>query len=139
MLWPSGLRRWIQAPVLVGVGSNSTDINILIFVFLPSHNNLTTRFIPQTPLIDFSPQIQTLYYTFIQPTCTSYFILLVHIPFILSALLSSLISNHAPTPHFIQIIDYVFELLCFYIGYCILIFQSIIIVMIYCCIGDLLI
>ena len=139
MLWPSGLRRWIQAPVLVGVGSNSTDINILIFVFLPSHNNLTTRFIPQTPLIDFSPQIQTLYYTFIQPTRTSYFILLVHIPFILSALLSSLIRNHAPTPHFIQIIDYVFELLCFYIGYCILIFQSIIIVMIHCCIGDLLI
>ena len=139
MLWPSGLRRWIQAPVSVGVGSNSTDINILIFAILPSHNNLTIHFIPQTPLIDFSPQIQTLYYTFIQPTRTSYFILLVHIPFILSALLSSLVSNHAPTPHFIQIIDYVFELLRYYIGYCTIIFQIIIILMIQCCIGDLLI
>ena len=65
-------------------GFKFTDINILIYAFLTSHNNLTTHFIPQASLIYFSPWIQTLYYTFIKPTRTSYFILLVRITFILS-------------------------------------------------------
>ena len=28
-LWPSGLRRWLKAPVRKGVGSNPTAVNLL--------------------------------------------------------------------------------------------------------------
>jgi hypothetical protein len=31
-LWPSGLRRWLKAPVRKGVGSNPTGVN---FVHVP--------------------------------------------------------------------------------------------------------
>ena len=35
-VWPSGLRRWLQAPVRKGVGSNPTAV---IFIFLASAAN----------------------------------------------------------------------------------------------------
>ena len=40
-VWPSGLRRWLQAPVRKGVGSNTTAvIYIQLKIFLPNHMNL---------------------------------------------------------------------------------------------------
>ena len=35
-VWPSGLRRWLQAPIRKGVGSNPTAV---IFIFLASAAN----------------------------------------------------------------------------------------------------
>ena len=31
-VWPSGLRRWLQAPVRKGVGSNPTAVNPIVLV-----------------------------------------------------------------------------------------------------------
>ena len=35
-VWPSGLRRWLQAPVRKGVGSNPTAVKFHISAFLPA-------------------------------------------------------------------------------------------------------
>ena len=37
-VWPSGLRRWLQAPVRKGVGSNPTAVTFGTFVAMPSRN-----------------------------------------------------------------------------------------------------
>ena len=42
-VWPSGLRRWLQAPVRKGVGSNPTAVICYMSELLDSHTSLCFR------------------------------------------------------------------------------------------------
>ena len=46
-VWPSGLRRWLQAPVRKGVGSNPTAVTFGNFVAIPCRNHKRLNAHPQ--------------------------------------------------------------------------------------------
>ena len=74
-------------------------------------------------------------------TTNPYFLFYTACPYPIYFISTSLKPCQKSCPHSTFHLDHrlFFEFLCFYIGYCTIIFQSIIILMIYCCIGDLLI
>ena len=49
-VWPSGLRRWLQAPIRKGVGSNPTAVTLLAMLrhTLPAHQLMHVQHAPYT-------------------------------------------------------------------------------------------
>ena len=46
-VWPSGLRRWLQAPVRKGVGSNPTAVILTTGLGLKNLQHLRSDFMPK--------------------------------------------------------------------------------------------